>query len=110
MNLEEYKNQAITAITEKEFRQQIVDLAKLMGYKVYFSWISIHSPAGFPDLVLANPEKKNKLIFAELKSGKGKVTELQWEWIDTLRACGQDVYILYPYDLEWFIDILKEGK
>ena len=42
----------------------------------------IQGDAGFPDLVLAHPQKG--VIFAELKSEKGKPTEAQMEWLEVL--------------------------
>ena len=93
-------------VTEKDLREQIRTLCQLYGWKMYFSWTSIHSPRGFPDLVLANPEQK-RVIFAELKSEKGKVTEYQQEWLDTLKACGQTVYVWRPTDIEAIAEILR---
>ena len=73
---------------------------------MYFSWTSIHSPRGFPDLVLAHPGQK-RVIFAELKSEKGLVTKYQQEWLDTLDACGQEVYLWGPGDIENIARLLR---
>lgn len=94
-------------VTERDLREQVRDLCKLFGWKLYFSWTSIHSPRGFPDLVLANPEQK-RVIYAELKSEKGKLTEYQREWLETLEACGQEVYLLRPADIDNFVEVLRE--
>ena len=93
-------------ITERDLREQIRTLCKLYGWKMYFTWRSIHSPVGFPDLVLANSEQK-KVIFAELKREKGKVTPEQKEWLDALKACGQTVYVWRPGDIEAIAEILR---
>ena len=93
-------------VTERDLREQVRDLCNLFGWKMYFSWTSIHSPRGFPDLVLANPEQK-RVIFAELKSDKGKVTPQQEEWLSTLKACGQTVYVWRPADIEAIAEILR---
>ena len=93
-------------VTERDLREQVRTLCKLFGWKMYFSWTSIHSPRGFPDLVLANPEQK-RVIYAELKAEKGKVTEYQQEWLETLDACGQEVYLWRPGDIEDIADILR---
>lgn len=71
-------------ITEKQFEAQVKDLAKVFGWKYYHTWRSIHSPAGFPDCVMVRPPR---LIFAELKSEKGKLSPEQQEWLDILREC-----------------------
>ena len=94
-------------VTERDLREQVRDLCKLFGWKIYFSWTSIHSPRGFPDLVLANPEQK-RVIFAELKSDKGTVTPYQQEWLDALEACGQEVYLWRPSDIENIARLLKQ--
>lgn len=69
------------AITEKQFLQQVVTLAKICGWKHYHTWTSIHSPRGMPDLILCRPPR---LVFAELKTMKGKLSEYQVEWMDIL--------------------------
>jgi len=93
-------------VTEADLREQIRTLCKLYGWKMYFSWTSIHSPRGFPDLVLANPEQK-RVIFAELKTEKSKLTPQQEEWLDTLDACGAEVYLWRPGDIEGIATILR---
>ncbi|MCR4395046.1 MAG: VRR-NUC domain-containing protein [Dehalococcoidales bacterium] len=92
--------------TEKEFRQQVIDLGKLLGYRTYFTWTSIHSPRGFPDLVMSNPAQR-RIIFAELKSATGELTESQKSWLETLRECGQEVYVWRPDKLEEIAQILQ---
>ena len=85
-------------MTEKELRQSIVRAAKEFGWKVYFSWTSIHSPAGFPDLCMV---RGSRLVFAELKTDKGKVTLDQQVWLDALRASGKcEVYLWRPSDID----------
>jgi len=93
-------------ITEKDLREQVRDLCRLFGWKMYFSWTSIHSPRGFPDLVLVHPSK-NRVIFAELKSEKGKLTEEQVEWLDALGKCGQEVYVWRPSNWEEIVSVLQ---
>ena len=93
-------------VTEKDLREQVRTLCDLFGWKMYFSWTSIHSPRGFPDLVLCNPEQK-RVVYAELKSEKGTVTPYQQEWLDTLEACGQEVYLWRPGDIENIARLLR---
>jgi hypothetical protein len=94
-------------VTERDLREQVRDICKLFGWKMYFSWTSIHSPRGFPDLVLANPQQK-RVIFAELKSEKGELTEYQRDWLETLEACGQEVYVWRPADINTILGVLRE--
>lgn len=65
-------------MTEKELRQSIVRAAREFHWRVYFTWSSMHSPAGFPDLCMV---RGPRLIFAELKTDKGKVTPEQEAWL-----------------------------
>lgn len=93
-------------VTEKDLREQVRDLCGIFGWKLYFTWTSMHSPRGFPDLVLAHPGKK-RIIYAELKSEKGKVTPEQQRWLDALRQCGQEVYVWRPADIEEIARLLR---
>ena len=84
--------------TEADLREQIRTLCKLYGWLMYFTWNSRNSPSGFPDLVLVNPQQK-RVVFAELK-GKGKMpTPAQQDWLDCLKACGQEVEVWRPDDI-----------
>lgn len=74
-----------TFITEKAFMQQIITLAKLRGFMVYHTHDSRKSTPGFPDLVLA---KQGKIIFAELKTEKGRTSKHQQEWANALTHHG----------------------
>ena len=70
-------------MTETEFRDKhVIPLAKAFGWRHYFTYRSKFSPAGFPDLVLV---RRERLIFAELKMPKGRVSPLQREWLNDLR-------------------------
>lgn len=83
----------------------MVDLARLLGWAVYRTWISIRSPAGFPDLILARPGRP--LILAELKSDRGRLTPAQEAWLDLLKQVpGVEVYVWRPADLEAIAAVL----
>ena len=70
-------------ITEKQFQAQVLDLARIFGWRVYHPFLSKWSERGFPDLTMV---RGNRLIFAELKRDTGKTTPAQDEWIDLLRG------------------------
>lgn len=97
-------------MTEKQFRQMIYDAARLLSYRVYFTWTSIHSPAGFPDLVLCKPRSTGdgRVIFAELKTDKGKVTPAQQAWIDDLAAAGMEAVVWRPADIDAILATLAQ--
>ena len=91
-------------LTEKQFEGQVKDLAKLYGWKYYHTWRSIHSPAGFPDCVLVRPPR---LIFAELKSEKGKVSPAQQEWLTILKDIPNIEVFLWRAEDETIEEILE---
>ena len=93
-------------VTEANLREQVRDLCEIYHWRFYFTWTSIHSPKGFPDLVLVNQDK-GRVIFAELKTEKGKLTDSQRGWLDELNECGQEVYVIRPSDIERFAEVLK---
>jgi len=96
----------IRAMTERDLQGFVIELARWMGYSlIYHSWTSIHSPGGFPDLVLCRPTD-GKLLFVELKREVGKVTVTQQLWLDGLRACGSAAYVLRPSD--WYSGHIEE--
>lgn len=84
-------------MTEQEFLRRVIDLAKMTGWRVaHFrpamtakgGWITrMDGHYGFPDLVLVRPPR---LLFAELKVGKNKVTTEQQEWLAALGRCRYD--------------------
>ena len=97
-------------ISETYFRdQQVIPLARMLGWLVYFTWKSFHSPAGFPDLVLV---KGKRLIFAELKTDDGKFSPAQLTWLAALEWVARDnqaieVYVWRPSDLEHIKELLN---
>jgi hypothetical protein len=84
------------ASLEKAFQAQVVQLARLWGWCVYHTYRSTRSPPGFPDLVLVRPPR---LVFAELKSARGRLTPEQGRWLELLRGCpGVESYVWRPDD------------
>jgi hypothetical protein len=73
-------------ITEKVFSAQIRQLAATLGWEVYCPWLAIHSPRGWPDLSLAKRLRNGtvQLVFGELKTEKGKVSDAQHKWLNLL--------------------------
>jgi hypothetical protein len=83
-------------ITERDFQAQVLELAHLCGWLAYHTWTSVHSPSGYPDLTLA---RAPRVIFAELKSQRGRVTPAQCDWLEELRRCpGTECYLWRPSD------------
>lgn len=93
--------------TEAEFMGQLIELAQWRGWRVHHTrpaWTGkgwrtpIQGDPGFPDLVLVRKIRKHvRVIFAELKSDKGRLTDDQGEWMRLLGDCaGVESYIWKP--------------
>src|SRR5262245_1689812 len=88
---------------ESVLLRQIIALARLRGWLVHHTraartrhgWRTpIQSDVGFPDLVCC---RAGRVIFAELKSEKGRVTEAQAQWLASLAISGAvEVYTWRP--------------
>lgn len=96
--------QPYVLLSERDFTSQIRDVARTFGYLRYHAWLAKHSPAGFPDEVLVRPPR---IVFAELKAEKGKVSQAQMDWLDQLAACGLEVYLWRPGMLDEIIECLR---
>ena len=107
----------VKAIPEREFQQQVIDLAHIFHWRVtHFrpaqttkGWRTAVSAdgMGFPDLVLA---REGRLIFIEVKSERGKLSLEQSEWLEVLKATGKcETFLLYPSDFDIIVKILGEG-
>lgn len=71
-------------LTEAEFQEMCVARARARGWLVHHDRRQdkgIGGDPGFPDLVLA---KNGRIIFAELKSQRGRITQEQSHWIHHL--------------------------
>jgi hypothetical protein len=95
----------MTPISEASFLQQVKALAYIHGWTLHHSqpsltrtgrYLTTGSP-GFPDVVLVHKDKG--LIFAELKTTKGKLSEAQENWLAMLNRHAE-VYVWRPDDLK----------
>lgn len=99
---------------EGELQNFVLRLARTCGWLAYHTRFSLKSQPGFPDLVLVKPPR---VIFAELKDARRKLTESRlnkwghWvtgqdEWLAALAKCpGVEAYLWRPGDVE---DIQRE--
>ena len=86
------RNQLHPAITENDFLATIIDLATLTGWLIFHDYDSRKNPAGFPDLVLVNPHKSPGIIFAELKTTRGRIKTQQGNWLNRLAEVVDKIY------------------
>jgi hypothetical protein len=83
-------------MTEKQFQQTVVDMARALGWRVYHTYDSRRSERGFPDLVLV----RDRIVYLELKTATGKVSLDQQQWIAALTAAGATALVVRPSDLD----------
>jgi acetyl esterase/lipase len=102
-------------ITEAEWLRSVGDALDLTGW----AWIH-HRPArraqgkwttptqgssakGFPDIVAVRPPR---VLWLELKTERGRVSPEQTDWLERLRASGQEVHVIrLPRDWHLFTDL-----
>lgn len=94
--------------TEAEFQDAVADYAQRLGWRrAHFRPARAaqthrtpvqYDATGFHDLVLVRPPR---VIFAEMKLQKGRVTKAQQDWLADLAACpGVESHVWRPSD--WF--------
>jgi hypothetical protein len=102
--------------SEREFQREVVQRAKSLGWYIFHALPGqgrnkhltlFIGKRGFPDLVLCRPPR---LLFVELKTETGKLSADQQEWLDALSACGVEVHVWRPSDLERITEILSDGS
>lgn len=93
----------VTNLTEKELQAVVLDAARLFGWFTYHTHDSRRSNPGFPDLVLARPDR---VMFVELKSERGRLTVDQTQWLQVLEKAGQETHIWRPQ--QWLDGTITE--
>lgn len=99
--------------TEAEFQKQVIQLARLYGFRVAHFRAAMNrrgmwqtpvqaDGAGFPDLLMV----KDRVIAAELKSPKGKPSPEQVAWMDAFRKAGVETYLWKPADWDEIVTVL----
>jgi hypothetical protein len=90
-------------MTERQLQDAVVELCQWLGYLVYHTYDSRRSQPGFPDLVIVG---RKRVIFAELKSDKGKLSGSQAQWYAHLLANGAEAYVWRP--TQWKDETIKQ--
>lgn len=91
---------------EREWQAQVVEAARLMGWRVYHTHDSRRSAPGWPDLALV----RDRLVMAELKTETGRVSPEQQQWLALLTAAGVETYLWRPSDLDDVLEVLKRKR
>ena len=109
-------------ITEKDFQATVIGLARKDGWIVGFTYDSRKSEPGEPDLRMVHPTQ-HRVIFAELKTAKGKLTKGRWnksghrwlpgqdEWLTALSEVqGIEYFLWRPDGLDGEIERILGGE
>lgn len=102
-------------IAEKELQAAVIEAARLFGWRTaHFRTVPVkrgprviwETPvqgdgAGFPDLVLVRDE----VLWIELKVGGKTLSPAQAEWLEALRAAGEQAFVWTDHD--WFSGVIE---
>lgn len=88
--------------SESVFQRWVERLAALRGWVSFHDRDSRRNMAGLPDLLLI----RERVVWMELKSSRGKLRPEQEAFIAALRAAGQEVYVMFPADIDRIEEIL----
>lgn len=105
---------------EKDFQARVLELAHALGWRHMHigestkrvrrggKFILIPDPdcAGWPDLTLVHVKTK-RIIFRELKSDAGKLTDSQRGWLRDLHAVDLDAAVWRPRDWDAIVEDLN---
>jgi len=100
---------------EKDFGHQVEHLLSLFRWRWYHPAPayrpsggysdSFHGMKGLPDYIAV---RRGRLVFAELKNERGRLTPDQNEWLDELRRVPNlEVHVWRPADLEDIKEVLR---
>lgn len=96
--------------TEKKWQTTVSGWFKQMGlWRTYHTYRSTNSPAGFPDLVCVHATIP-LLLYAELKTETGEVTDDQIGWLTDLTRAGSEVYLWRPSDTDEIQAVLQRAN
>lgn len=95
--------------TEREFQARVTELARINGWSVYSVPDSRRATlSGYPDLTMWRTSDR-RLIFAELKRERGRISPAQEIIIGQLRALRlAEVYLWKPSDWPEIVETLKK--
>ncbi len=86
---------SLAQVSEADFQQTVIELFRATGWRVYHNLNSKGSDPGWPDLQLL---KRGRLVFAELKTQRGRLTAEQDFILNELRCAGAETYLWRPSD------------
>lgn len=112
--------------SEAEFQRQVMALAKLHGWRrAHFHKARLSSGEwltpvdgdgkGFPDILLVKRSRvksgvrsPGRMLFVELKTETGRLTQDQQDWHDDLNAAGATAVVWRPRDWDLIVRELQD--
>jgi hypothetical protein len=104
----------VAVMLERDYATQVEHLLDLFGWtwkhdepalRQSGGWATaFRGSKGFPDYVAT---RDGRLIFAEIKNERGKLTTGQADWLDLLRQTSAEVYLWRPEDLQAVKEVLR---
>lgn len=86
----------LEAETEAAWLAYVRDFARVHRWRTYHPLRSDGSEPGWPDLALCRPPR---LILAELKTERGRLSKTQQGWLDDLARCDRlEVFTWRPHE------------
>jgi hypothetical protein len=83
------------AMKERDLQRSVEALMKVCGWRYYHTYRSDRSVKGFPDIIAV---RGNRVVVAELKTTKGRLSSDQKEWLSDFEGAGIEVHIWRPRD------------
>lgn len=104
-------------MTEADLQRLVTDAAELYGWlwahfrpaQTAQGWRTpVQGPlgTGFPDLVMVN-EKQGRVMFVELKSATGKLSDQQYLVRGVFLDAGAEFHVVRPADFDHFLTKLR---
>lgn len=93
---------AVADLTEKQWTSQVVELARMLGWRRYHTYRSERSQPGFPDETLV----RDRIVFLELKTETGKLTPAQKEWLTAIVKADGEAYVVRPSHAQLLAQVL----
>lgn len=82
-------------MTEEELQNNVIQLGKALGWRVYHTWNSLNSEPGYPDLTMFHAGQ-HRILWAELKRENIKAIQAQVDFGALIQASGGEFYLWRP--------------
>lgn len=99
------EQQLLDVVTEKELQEQLVHVARLLGWEVFHTFDSRRTEWGEPDLRLLRPPR---VMLWELKTERGQLTPAQQRIGEKLLQCpGIEYRVVRPSTVDEALEALR---